>query len=53
MTDHADRLDERHHDRRRDTGVELALHQSYQHLPADHQRLLGLLALHPGQDFDA
>ena len=33
LTDHADRLDERHHDRRLDTGVELALHLSYQHLP--------------------
>ncbi|ROP33580.1 tetratricopeptide repeat protein [Couchioplanes caeruleus] len=53
LTDHADRLDERHHDRRLDTGVELALHLSYQHLRADQRRLLRLLALHPGQDFDA
>ncbi|MEV6636642.1 tetratricopeptide repeat protein [Actinoplanes sp. NPDC051470] len=53
LTDHADRLDERHQQRRLDTGVELALDLSYQHLPADRQRLLRLLALHPGQDFDA
>ncbi|SEH03631.1 Tetratricopeptide (TPR) repeat [Nonomuraea solani] len=53
MTDHADRLDERHHQRRLDTGAELALHLSYQRLPADQRRLLRLLALHPGQDLDA
>jgi tetratricopeptide (TPR) repeat protein len=53
LTDHADRLDERHQQRRLDTGVELALDLSYQHLPADRRRLLRLLALHPGQDFDA
>ncbi|MDR7276626.1 tetratricopeptide repeat protein [Catenuloplanes atrovinosus] len=53
LTDHADRLDERHHQRRLDAGVEVALHLSYQHLPADQRRTLRLLALHPGQDFDA
>jgi tetratricopeptide (TPR) repeat protein len=53
LTDHADRLDERHHDRRLDGAVELALGLSYQHLPADQQRLLRLLAMHPGQDLDA
>jgi len=53
LTDHADRLNERHHDRRLDTGVELALTLSYQHLPTGQQRLLRLAALHPGQDFDA
>lgn len=53
LTDHADRLDERHRDRRLDTGVELALDLSYQHLSTDQQRLLRLLALHPGQDLDA
>src|SRR5712691_9443406 len=53
LTDHAGWLDERHHARRLDTGVELALDLSYQHLPADRRRLLRLLALHPGQDFDA
>ncbi|RZU49193.1 NB-ARC domain-containing protein [Krasilnikovia cinnamomea] len=52
LTDHADRLDERHRDRRLDTGVELALTLSYQNLPDDEQRLLRLAALHPGQDFD-
>ena len=53
LTDHADRLDERHRDRRLDSGVRLALDLSYQHLPAGQQRLLRLLALHPGQDLDA
>jgi tetratricopeptide (TPR) repeat protein len=53
LADHADRLDERHRQQRLDTGVELALTLSYQHLPGDEQRLLRLAALHPGQDFDA
>jgi tetratricopeptide (TPR) repeat protein len=53
LTDHADRLDERHHHGQLDTGVQLALHLSYQHLAPDRQRLLRLLSLHPGQDFDA
>jgi len=53
LTDHADRLDERHRERRLDTGVELAFTLSYQHLPDDRRRLLRLLALHPGQDFEA
>lgn len=53
LTDHADRLDERHRHRRLETGVELALDLSYQHLPADEQRLLRLAALHPGQDLGA
>jgi Flp pilus assembly protein TadD len=53
LTDHADRLDERHHQRRLDTGVQLALEESHEHLPAGQQRLLRLAALHPGQDFDA
>jgi tetratricopeptide (TPR) repeat protein len=53
LTEHADRLDERHHGRRLDTGVELALDLSYRHLPTDRQRLLRLAALHPGQDLDA
>ncbi|MDT5039436.1 MAG: hypothetical protein QOE51_421 [Actinoplanes sp.] len=52
LTDHADWLDERHSARRLDTGVELALDLSYQHLTADRQRLLRLLALHPGHDLD-
>jgi tetratricopeptide (TPR) repeat protein len=53
LSDHADRLDERHRDRRLDSGVELALDLSYQHLPSDQQRLLRLAALHPGHDLDA
>jgi tetratricopeptide (TPR) repeat protein len=53
LTDHADRLDERHQRGRIDDAVELALSLSYQQLLADRQRLLRLLALHPGSDFDA
>jgi tetratricopeptide (TPR) repeat protein len=52
VTDHADRLDERHRDHRLDTGVELALHLSYQHLPEQRRTLLRRLAAHPGQDLD-
>ncbi|MET3422284.1 tetratricopeptide (TPR) repeat protein [Actinoplanes tereljensis] len=52
LTDHADRLDERRDERRMDSGVQLSLDLSYQDLPAAPQRLLRLLALHPGQDFD-
>ncbi|GIH02799.1 hypothetical protein Rhe02_08660 [Rhizocola hellebori] len=53
LTDHADRLDDRHTRRRLESGVELALNLSYQHLPTDLQRVLRMAALHPGQDFDA
>ena len=53
LTDHADRLDERHRDRRLETGVQLAVDLSYEHLPADQRRVLRLASLHPGQDFDA
>ncbi|MBL7257972.1 tetratricopeptide repeat protein [Paractinoplanes lichenicola] len=53
LSDHADRLDERHRERRLDSGVELALDVSYRHLPAEQRRVLRLAALHPGQDFDA
>jgi tetratricopeptide (TPR) repeat protein len=52
ITDHADRLDERHQHHRLDDGVHLALHVSYQRLPADRQTLLRRLAAHPGQDLD-
>jgi tetratricopeptide (TPR) repeat protein len=52
VTDHADRLDERHEHHRLDTGVELALHLSYQHLPEPRRVLLRRLAAHPGQDLD-
>ena len=52
LTDHADRLDKRHEDQRLDGAVELALGMSYRHLPVPERRLLRLLALHPGLDFD-
>ncbi|AVT33737.1 hypothetical protein C6361_34715 [Plantactinospora sp. BC1] len=52
LTDHAERLDERHQDGRLDVGIELAFDLSYRHLPGQEQRLLRLAALHPGQDFD-
>jgi len=52
LTDHADWLDERHDARRLDSGVQLALDVSYRQLPEAERRLLRLLALHPGQDFD-
>jgi tetratricopeptide (TPR) repeat protein len=52
LTDHADRLEERHRDRRLDTGVEIALDLSYRQLPPDRRRLLRLVALQPGQDLD-
>jgi len=53
MTDHADRLDERHRDRHLGTGVQLAFDCSYQDLTPDQRRVLRLGALHPGQDLDA
>ena len=53
LTDHADRLDERHADRRLDTAVELALDLSYRRLTAGQRRLLRRLALHPWHDLDA
>ncbi|GIJ20589.1 tetratricopeptide repeat protein [Micromonospora lutea] len=52
VTDHADRLDERHRHRRLDSGVELALHLSYQHLPPRRQMLIRRMAAHPGADLD-
>jgi tetratricopeptide (TPR) repeat protein len=52
FTDHADWLDERHRDHRVDSGVELALGLSYQHLPAPLRRMFRLLALHPGHDVE-
>ncbi|GAA1625775.1 tetratricopeptide repeat protein [Actinoplanes couchii] len=53
LTDHADWLDERHRAGHLDIGVEFALDLSYQHLPDRLRRLFRLLALHPGQDFEA
>jgi tetratricopeptide (TPR) repeat protein len=52
VTDHADRLDERHRHRRLDGGVELALQLSYQHLSPQRQTLLKGMAAHPGPDLD-
>ncbi|MDR7275544.1 tetratricopeptide repeat protein [Catenuloplanes atrovinosus] len=53
LTDHADRLDQRHRERRLDSGVELALGLSYQNLAPELRLLLRMAALHPGQDLDA
>ncbi|WP_238162061.1 tetratricopeptide repeat protein [Micromonospora endolithica] len=53
LTDQADRLDERHDQRRLDVSVELAFDLSYRHLPADRRRLLRFVAAHPADDFDA
>jgi tetratricopeptide (TPR) repeat protein len=53
LTDHADRLDERHRDHRIDDAVEVALDLSYEGLPDRHRRILRMLSLHPGADFDA
>jgi tetratricopeptide (TPR) repeat protein len=53
LTDHADRLDDRHAAHQVDGGVELAVGLSYQQLPSDRQRLLRLAALDPATAFDA
>jgi tetratricopeptide (TPR) repeat protein len=53
LTDHADWLDERHGNRRLDSGVELALEVSYRNVAAGERELLRLIAHHPGSDFDA
>ncbi len=53
LTDHADRLDERHRYRHLDTGVQMALDVSYHDLPESRRQLMRLASLHPGQDFDA
>ncbi len=52
VTDHADRLDERHRRLRLDAGMELALHLSYKTLPEQRQILLRRMAAHPGPDLD-
>jgi tetratricopeptide (TPR) repeat protein len=53
LRDHLDRL-VRHRDRLRlDTAVETAIRLSYEELPGEQRRLLRLLALHEGEDFDA
>ncbi len=53
LTDHADRLDERAARLRIESGIELSLDVSYQHLRAEQRQLLRLAALHPGQEVDA
>jgi tetratricopeptide (TPR) repeat protein len=53
LTDHAERLDEHHGNQRLSGGVEVALAISYDRLSSDQQRLLRMVAIHPGQDFDA
>ncbi|WP_435827393.1 tetratricopeptide repeat protein [Actinoplanes philippinensis] len=53
LTDHAERLRQRHQGQRLEDGVELAIDLSYQRLDAERQRLLRLLALHPAEDLDA
>ena len=53
LTDHAERLDERHDAQRLETDIELALEVSYRNLPAGVRELLRLLAQHPGVDIDA
>ncbi len=53
LADHLDQSTEHRSRLRLDDGVELALRLSYAALGADQQRLLRLLALHPGRDFDA
>ncbi|MGH3763220.1 tetratricopeptide repeat protein [Actinophytocola sp.] len=53
LADHADRLAERRTDLRLDDAVAVALRLSCDDVSADHQRLLRLVSLHPGRDFDA
>lgn len=52
LTDHAERLDERHKQHRLDAGITLALRLSYQRLPDDRRRMFRLAALHPGPEVD-
>lgn len=53
LSDHLARIAERHAGLRLDDGVEVALTTSYAGLPPALQRLLRMLALQPGRDFDA
>lgn len=53
LTDHAERLDERHATGSVEHGVALALDVSYRALPPQRRRVLRLAALHPGQDLAA
>ncbi|GLZ33623.1 hypothetical protein Lesp02_58110 [Lentzea sp. NBRC 105346] len=52
LSDHLDRLLERHQHQHLDSGVEVALDLSYRALSAPHQRTFRLAALHPGPDLD-
>ncbi|MEV0393647.1 tetratricopeptide repeat protein [Polymorphospora rubra] len=52
LEDHLERLVEQRRTLRLDRGVDVALALSYQGLPAEQQRLLRLVALHPGRDLD-
>jgi tetratricopeptide (TPR) repeat protein len=52
LSDHLARLAERHQLRQLDSGIELAVDLSYQALAPNLQRMLRLLALHCGPDFD-
>ncbi len=52
LADHLDRLTERRSALRLEDGVEIALGLSYEDLDVEHRRLLRLLSLHPGRDFD-
>ncbi|MFK4084744.1 ATP-binding protein [Kribbella sp. NPDC020789] len=53
LSDHLERLVERGRTLCLDDSVEIALAQSDSSLPEAHRRLLRMLALHPGTDFDA
>ncbi len=53
LSDHLDRLADRHRSLRLDDQVEAAFAQSYNSLGTDQRRLLRRLALHPGDDWDA
>ncbi|TWD82817.1 tetratricopeptide (TPR) repeat protein [Kribbella amoyensis] len=52
LTDHLDWLLEDRERGRLADGVELAFRSSYEQLPAEMRRLLRLIALHPGREFD-
>ncbi|MFC0626511.1 tetratricopeptide repeat protein [Kribbella deserti] len=52
LRDHLERLVEHRSRLRLDDGVALALSSSYEALGPDAQRLLRLLSVHPGRDFD-
>lgn len=53
LEDHRERLADRRETLRLDDGVELALDLSVTGLPAGHQRMFRMLALHPCRDIDA